>query len=107
MSSSHTSASREDIKDRLRKDRQHRIDIASPTSHIFQKTTALITTLQLLGCRGPMHESTIVSGWEQEINNVLAAHRATIQRGFTPKHPLCSGRLEFWYSSVSLKPYIQ
>lgn len=57
MSSSHTSASREDIKGRLCKDCQHRIDTTSPTRDIFQKTTALISALQLLGCRGPMHES--------------------------------------------------
>jgi hypothetical protein len=110
MSSSHTSASREDIKGRLRKDRQHRIDTASPTRDIFQKTTALISALQLLGCRGPMHkstDSTLVSGWEQEMCDLLAAHKATIQRGFTPKHPLCSGRLELWYGSVNSKPYLQ
>jgi hypothetical protein len=106
MSSSHMSASREDIKSRLHKDRQHRIDTISPTRDIFQKTTALISALQLLGCRGPMHKSTpvTVSSWEQV---VLAANKEMIQRGFTPKHPLCSGRLELRYSSVNLKPYIQ
>jgi hypothetical protein len=107
MSTIHTSASREDINRRLRKDRQHRIDTASPTRDTFLKTTALISALQLLGCRGPMHEPTLISGWEKEINDLLAAHKATIQRGFTPKHPLCSGRLELWYGSVNLKPYIQ
>lgn len=109
MLSSHTSASREDINERLRKDRQHRIDTASPTRDIFQKTIALISALQILGCRGPMHESTLVSGWdsEQEITDLLAAHKATIQRGFTPKQPLCSGRLELQYSGINLKPYIQ
>lgn len=107
MLSSHTSASREDVNERLRKDRQHKIDTASPTRDIFQKTTALISALQILGCRGPMHESRLVSSWEQEIADLLAAHKATIQRGFTPKHPLCSGRLELWYGSVNLKPYIQ
>jgi hypothetical protein len=113
MSSSHTSASREDIKGRLCKDRQHRIDTASPTRDIFQKTTALISALQLLGCCGPMHESTLVSGsgWEQEIRDLLVAHKATIQRGFNPKNPLCSGRLELWYDrrvdSINSKPYIQ
>lgn len=108
MVSSHTSASREDVNERLRKDRQHRIDTASPTRDIFQKTTALISALQLLGCRGPEHESTFAaSGREQEINDILAAHKAIIQRGFTSKHPLCSGRLQLWYSTLNSKPYIQ
>ena len=104
---SHTSASHEDIKGRLHKDRQHRIENTSPTRDIFQKTTALISALQLLGCCGPMHESTLVSSWEKEISDLMDAHKAKIQRGFTPKHPLCNGRLELWYSSVNSKPYLQ
>ena len=108
MSTIHTSASREDVNRRLRKDRQHQIDTASPTSDIFLKTTAFISALQLLGCQGPMHESTlVVSTREQEVNDFLAAHKAKIQRGFVPKDLLCSGRLELWYGSINLKPYIQ
>jgi hypothetical protein len=64
MASSHTLASREDIKAWLRKDRQHRIDTTSPTRDIFQKMSAFIAALQRLGCRGPIYEQTSISDVE-------------------------------------------
>jgi len=108
MSSSHISASREDIKARLQRDRQHRIKTASPTRDIFQKTSAFIAALQLLGCCRPFFEPTLVSAREQQLQDLLDAHKAKIQRGYVPSQPVCDGRLElWWYGHGSSKPYIQ
>jgi hypothetical protein len=108
MELAHTSAGREDITARLRNDRQHRIDTASPSRDIFQKTSAFISALQYLGCRGPMYEPTIVSGGENEFREIFAQHKAKIQRGSSSQQPTCDGRLELCYRHAdATKPYIQ
>jgi hypothetical protein len=106
MTSSHISASRENVKARLHKDRQHRIDTTSPTRDIFQKTSAFITALQRLGCRGPIYEQTSVSAGELEFREFLVAYNAKIQRSY-PTQPTCNGRLELGYGHTDLKPYIR
>ena len=107
MSSSHILASREDIKARLHKDRQYRIDTASPTRDIFEKTSAFISALQQLGCAGPIHEPTVVPAGERGLRELLAAYKAKIQRGYIPSQPTCNGRLELWYGQKNPMPYIQ
>jgi hypothetical protein len=107
MESAHTSAGREDITARLHRDRQHRLDTASPSRDIFQKTTAFISALQHLGCRGPMYEPTLFSGREKELRDFLAQHKAKIQRGSSSQQPTCDGRLELFYGYADAKPYIQ
>lgn len=91
---------------RLHRDRQHRIDTASPSRDIFQKTSAFISALQYLGCRGPMYEPTLVSGGEKELREILAQHKAKIQRS-SSQQPRCDGRLELCYGYADAKPYIQ
>ena len=107
MASSHVSATREDVKARLHKDRQYRINTTSPTRDIFQKTSAFIAALQQLGCCGPIHEPTIVSAGEKDLREFFAAHKAKIQRGYTPLRLPCDGRLELWYGHLDSTPYIQ
>ena len=107
MESVHTSAGREDIMARLYRDRQHRIDTASPSRDIFQKTSAFMSALQYLGCRGPMYEPTLVSGGEKELCEVLAQHKAKIQRGSGSQQPTCEGHLELCHDYGDAKPYIQ
>jgi hypothetical protein len=108
MESVHTSAGHEDIKTRLHRDRQHRIDTSSPSHDIFQKTSAFISALQYLGCRGPMYEPTLVSGGEKELHEIFAQHKAKIQRGSSSSQQLtCDGRLELCYGYTDAKPYIQ
>ena len=107
MESVHTSAGREDIMARLDKDRQHRIDTASPSRDIFQKTFAFMSALQYLGCRGPMYEPTLVSGGEKELREIFAQHKAKIQRGSSSQQLTCDGRLELCYGYADAKPYIQ
>lgn len=91
----------------LYKDRQHRIDTASPSRDIFQKTSAFISALQYLGCRGPMYEPTLVSAGEKELRKILAQHKAKIQCGSSSQQPTCNGRLELCYGYADAKPYIQ
>jgi hypothetical protein len=107
MESAHTSAGREDITARLHRDRQHRLDTASPSRDIFQKTTAFISALQHLGCRGPLYEPTLFYGREKELRDFLAQHKAKIQRGSSLQQPTCDGRLELCYGYADAKPYIQ
>jgi hypothetical protein len=93
---------------RLHRDRQHRIDTASPSRDTFQKTSAFISALQYLGCRGPMYEPTLVSGGEKKFREILAQHKAKVQCSrLQQQQPTCDGRLELCYGYADAKPYIQ
>ena len=107
MESVHTSAGHEDITARLHRDRQHRIDSASLSRDIFQKTSVFISALQYLGCRGPMYESTLISGGEKEVHEISVQHKVKIQRGSSSQQPTCDGHLELCYGYANAKPYIQ
>jgi len=63
----HICASREDIKKQLGRDRQQKLDLASPTRDVFEKTLALISALQKNGCPGPLYEPTFMSPEEEVI----------------------------------------
>jgi len=63
----HISASREDIKQRLRDDHQNKIDSTSTTSDIFKKTFAFVSSPKRIGCPGPLHEPTRFNEHEQEL----------------------------------------
>lgn len=106
MRAVHLSASREDVKARLRQDRQQHINTMSPTRDIFEKTLAFISALQLNGCRAPLYEPTILSLREQEIHSAFAAHKARMQRGYTPLNQMCEGRLHLLYTAEDA-PYIR
>ena len=106
MRAVHLSASREDVKARLRQDRQQHINTMSPTRDIFEKTLAFISALQLNGCRAPLYEPTILSLREQEIHSVFATHKARMQRGYTPLNQMCEGRLRLLYTAEDA-PYIR
>lgn len=106
MKAVHTSASREDIKARLHRDRQQHIDTMSPTRDIFEKTSAFISALQLNGCRAPLCEPTLLSAQEEDIRSAFAVHKSRMQRGYTPLKKTCEGRLCLLYT-VEGVPYIQ
>jgi hypothetical protein len=90
MASSHILASHEDVKARLRKDCQHRIDTTSPTRiYIFQKMSAFIAALQWLGCCGPIYEQTSVSDVELVLREFLVTYNAKIQRSY-PTQATCN-----------------
>lgn len=107
IESVHTSAGHEDITAQLHRDRQHWIDSASPSRDIFQKTSAFISALQYLRCRGPMNEPTLLSSGEKELCEILAQHKSKIQRGFSSQQQPCDGHLELCYGNVDAKLYIR
>ena len=108
MKAVHVSASREDIRARLRRDRQQHIDTMSPTRDIFEKTFALISALQLNGCQAPLCEPTVFSAQEEDNRSTFAFHKSRMQRGYAPLKKTCEGRLYLLYA-VDLEgvPYIQ
>ncbi|KAF8214711.1 hypothetical protein K438DRAFT_1749804 [Mycena galopus ATCC 62051] len=58
LSIPHAKATREDVRERLRKDREDRLQYVSPSRNIFLKTLAYITSIQKLGCSRPLFEAT-------------------------------------------------
>ena len=102
----HTCASREDIKMRLDRDRQQKLDTASPTRDIFEKTLAFISALQKNGCLAPLQEPTVLSREEEESRNVFLKHAMKIQRGYTPGQRRCEGRLYLMHTNDGF-PYIR
>lgn len=102
----HLSASREDIKQRLRDDRQNKIDVTSPTSDIFRKTFAFVSSLKRIGSPGPLHEPTRLNERERELRDTLSAHETKMQRGYFPLEKKCEGRLYLLYSDRN-EPYIR
>ena len=53
-----------------------------------------------------MYESTLLSGGEKELCEILAQHKVKIQRS-SSQQPTCDGRLELCYGYADAKPYIQ
>lgn len=106
MKAVHVSASREDIKARLHRDRQQHIDNMSPTRDIFEKTFAFISALHLNGCQAPLCEPTVLSAREEDIRSAFAFHKSRMQRGYIPLKKKCEGRLYLLYT-VEGVPYIQ
>ena len=102
----HLSASREDIKQWLRDDRHNKIDATSPTSDIFRKTFAFVSSLKRIGCLGPLHESTRLNEHEHELRDTLSANERKLQQGYVPLEKKCQGRLYLLYSDHN-QPYIQ
>ncbi|KAJ6585422.1 hypothetical protein B0H19DRAFT_927021 [Mycena capillaripes] len=90
----HESATREMLKERLRNDRDARVQTASPSRDIFQKTAALISALRKLGCTAPLQEETIVESDEEEDFEKLIFQRTEHRRGYVPNVETCQGRLQ-------------
>jgi hypothetical protein len=99
MKTVHTCASREDIKMRLCRDRQRKLDTASPSRDIFEKTLAFISALQKNGCPAPLHEPTFLSQEEEGSRNAFLEHTVKIQRGYTPSQRRCEGRLYLMHTN--------
>ena len=108
MKTVHICASREDIKTQLSRYRQQKIDTASPTRDVFEKTLAFISALQKNGCPAPLQEPTILSPEEEESRNDFLEHVAKIKRGYTPQagQRRCEGRLYLMHTNDGF-PYIR
>lgn len=105
MKTGHISASREDIKTRLSRDRQQKLDTASPTRDVFEKTLAFISALQKIGCPAPFHEPTFLSLEEEGSRNAFLERAVKIQRGYTPGQRRCEGRLYLVHTNDGF-PYV-
>ncbi|KAJ7490348.1 hypothetical protein B0H11DRAFT_2191580 [Mycena galericulata] len=105
MTQPHHEATRDMLKERLRNDREARIQTASPSRQIFQKTAALVAALRRLGCGATLQEETIVESDEEEEYDKLILHRTEHRRGYVPPTETCQGRLQLAYANQ--KPYIK
>jgi hypothetical protein len=97
MTEPHESASREAVEERLRMDRESRLDAASPTKDVFQKTSAYLTALRRSGCGAPTYEGTTLNPTELAQRSVDNTHLAKLQRGYVPTKTTCDGRIFFEY----------
>ncbi|KAJ7830070.1 hypothetical protein B0H14DRAFT_3715963 [Mycena olivaceomarginata] len=99
LSESHTVASLALIQSCLRRDREQRLEIASPSKDIFQRTAAYITALRKLGCSRPLVEPTPLSAEEAEEKETRELYWSQVKRGHRPKEGTCEGKLLFSYDS--------
>lgn len=107
LNTPHTRASRADVQERLRKDREERLQYVSPSRDIFLKTLAYITAIQKLGCSGPLFEVTgNFSETEEEMQEARDLYLFQTQRGYRMKEGICEGRVVFDYGDNG-RPYIR
>lgn len=91
---------------RLSRDQQQKLDTASPTRDIFEKTLAFISALEKNGCPAPLYEQTILSQEEERSRNAFLEHAVKIQWGYTPGQRRCEGRLYLMHTNDGF-PYIR
>jgi hypothetical protein len=106
LSESHTRASLANIQTRLRRDRDDRLQYASPTKDIFCRTAAYLTALRKLGCSRPLLEPTLRSEEEAEALETREIYWQLVRRGYRPKEGTCEGRLLFHYDSHG-RPHVR
>ncbi|KAJ6546670.1 hypothetical protein DFH09DRAFT_1506327 [Mycena vulgaris] len=85
----HTKASRDDVRDRLRKDREDRLQYVSPSRDIFLRTSAYLAALQKLGCSRPLAEVTNLSTTEEEQREARDLYLFQTKRGYRMKEGDC------------------
>lgn len=102
----HCHATRALLQERLHNDRQARLDRASPSRDIFQKTAALVAVLRKLGCAALLCEETVFESDEEEARDALVLYRKRHRRGYKPKDVSCEGRLHLSYD-FKQQPYIK
>ncbi|KAF9059684.1 hypothetical protein BDP27DRAFT_1497038 [Rhodocollybia butyracea] len=86
---SHSSATREDLQERLRHDRELEHEFRSPTRDVFERTSALITAIHRLGCSSSSGNLTN--------DQVVDDERSTLRRGYPDMPNRCTGRIIFGF----------
>lgn len=94
------------VQERLRNDREIRLEYASPSRDIFQRTAAYLSALQKLGCHRPALESTHFLASEKDIRDARENYMFITQRGYKTSGSLCDGRLIFDYDSHK-RPHVR
>jgi hypothetical protein len=100
LSQPHTHATREAVQDRLRRDRDERMQYVSPLKDTFCRTSAYLAALRKLGCCRPLVEATRLSPTEEETREATELYLQQVQRGYRPKEGICEGRLVFEYDNL-------
>lgn len=90
-------ASREDVRERLKVDRFHRVEMSSPERDVFRKTAALISAIRKTGCGAPKYEETAIPASEQMLRDENRAWIQKIQRGYQRVETTCEGRIYLRY----------
>ncbi|KAJ7828429.1 hypothetical protein B0H13DRAFT_2373213 [Mycena leptocephala] len=90
----HTSATRQDIENRLTAARDARQRLSTPQRDIFIKTAAYITAVRTLGCRRPLQQETRRTGEELLQFEQEQSQQEHFRRGYsTPQ--TCQGRIRY------------
>lgn len=105
LSLGHVSATREDIKERLSFDRDHRMQSSSPSKGVFLRTVGYAAAIQKLGCSRPLSEETFLLASEEEERQTRDLYLHQVQRGYRMLEGICEGRLIFGYDDNDC-PYI-
>ncbi|KAJ7467757.1 hypothetical protein B0H11DRAFT_1732694 [Mycena galericulata] len=101
----HTTSTREDVKERLQNDREARLQSSSPSKDVFQRTSAYLAAVQKLGCSRPLTEETFLLASEEEERQARDLYLLQTQRGYRRPDGICEGRLVFGYDSAD-RPYV-
>ncbi|KAK0472568.1 hypothetical protein EDD18DRAFT_1093925 [Armillaria luteobubalina] len=106
----HVAATREDILQRLLRDRENRLEIASPTADVFQRTSAFISALGRLGCRANIDDSLAASSILARVQRYqqpedMHERLKVLQRGYIDKVARCPGKVMFTYDDYE-KPLL-
>ncbi|KAJ7117533.1 hypothetical protein C8R44DRAFT_626720 [Mycena epipterygia] len=91
----HHKATAHDVQERLQNDRDERLQYASPTRDIFQKTAAYLAVIRKMGCWRPKIEETLRLATEQGLQDERDLYLFQTQRGYVPPEELCEGRVLF------------
>ncbi|KAF5366384.1 hypothetical protein D9758_009754 [Tetrapyrgos nigripes] len=94
----HSSATREQLQDRLREDRQLYLNAASPSRDVFERTSAYISSLVRNGCMSEAVEETFLGEVEAAARAKEMDHQKSLQRGYQRPPGKCEGRLGFSYA---------
>ncbi|KAJ3925683.1 MAG: hypothetical protein NXY57DRAFT_1043898 [Lentinula lateritia] len=89
--SKHSSATREQLQERLQEDHKLRLEFSSPARDLFQHTSAFIIALKHSGC-----SANIVLGLQEQLmEDPDVMH---MRRGYPLKENQCNGKIIFGYS---------
>ncbi|KAJ6491498.1 hypothetical protein DFH09DRAFT_1105027 [Mycena vulgaris] len=100
----HWTATRADLQQHLREERENRLEVSSPKRDIFKRTAAYISTLRNQGCTRPVLEPTLRSEDEQHEFDQHQDRLSQFRRGYT-KPERCLGRIMF--HKADKKPYLK
>ncbi|KAF8990805.1 hypothetical protein BDZ89DRAFT_1173479 [Hymenopellis radicata] len=92
MKTPHLRATRESLAQRLKQDADNRMEIASLTADVFNRTVFFLLALHRVGCRATEESE---AGGHSPAQEFILRHRDYLHRGYTDKIPRCSGEIRF------------